>query len=160
MEKLTHWKKLTNPNYIGAYSLQPKEERIVMVEKVVREMVNGADGKKEECTVAYLKNEKPLILNKTNCKIMAAIYNTPYVEEWTGKHIILYATLVQAFGETVEALRIKKVLPSNPDSVDLIQKKINDCKSLEEMNAYFLGLPVKNEVVINFCKKKKETEKW
>lgn len=160
MENLTHWKKLTNPNYIGSYSLQPKEERIVMVEKVVREMVNGADGKKEECTVAYLKNEKPLILNKTNCKIMTAIYGTPYIEQWMGKYIILYATPVKAFGETVEALRIKRMLPSNPDSIDTITGKINACKTLEEMNAYFLSLPVKNEVVINLCKKKKEAEKW
>lgn len=26
MENLTHWKKLTNPDYLGAYALQPGED--------------------------------------------------------------------------------------------------------------------------------------
>ncbi len=91
---------------------------------------------------------------------MTAIYGTPYIEQWMGKYITLYATPVKAFGEMVEALRIKRMLPSNPDSIDTITDKINSCKTVDELNAYFLSLPVKNEIVINLCKKKKETEKW
>ena len=107
----THWKKLTNPNYIGSYALDPGEDRIVTIEKVVREMVKGADGKSEECTVAHLKGEKPLILNKTNCKIITKVYGTPYIEEWSGKKIKLYVAQVKAFGDTVDALRIRQEVP-------------------------------------------------
>ena len=63
MEKLTHWKKLINPDYLGAYSLDGMKELNVTIEKVVREMVTGTGGKKEECTVAYLKNQKPFIVS-------------------------------------------------------------------------------------------------
>jgi hypothetical protein len=111
MSTQTHWKALVNPHYIGAYSLNPGEERIVTIEKVVREMVKGPEGKEEECTVAHLKREKPFILNKTNCKIIAKVYGTPYIEDWSGKSIKIYAAKVKAFGDMVDALRIKAEIP-------------------------------------------------
>lgn len=107
----THWKKLMNPDYIGAYALEPGEERKVRIKKVVREMVTGQNGKKEECTVAHLEGEKPFILNRTNCKIISKMYDSPYIEEWSGKSIIIYAAKVNAFGEEVEALRIRQRKP-------------------------------------------------
>jgi hypothetical protein len=108
----THWKKLTNQDYIGAYSLNPKEERIVKIISVSKKLVKGADGKSEECTIAELDGEKPFILNRTNCKTITAIYKTPYVEEWAGKYIKIFATTVKAFGEQVECLRIRKEIPN------------------------------------------------
>jgi hypothetical protein len=62
----THWKKLTNPNYLGAYDFQQGEKRIVTIKEVIQEKV----------------------LNVT-----------------------LYVTMVSAFGQTVEALRIEPVKP-------------------------------------------------
>lgn len=114
-QSLTHWKKLTNPDYLGAYSLQPGEERTVEIINVVRKMVKGPDGKQEECTVANLRNEKPFILNVTNCKTLSRIYGTPYIEHWCGKQVIVYAAKVKAFGEEMEALRIKNTLPPLPE---------------------------------------------
>ena len=117
----THWKKLTNPDYLGAYSLNEGEQRTVEIIKVSREMITGPDGKKEECTVAFLKAEKPMILNKTNCKIITKVLKTPYIEEWAGKSIVLYSEKVKAFGEMVDALRVKdapatlpELLPNTP----------------------------------------------
>jgi hypothetical protein len=51
--------------------------------------------------------KKPMILNKTNCKIIAKIHDTPYIEQWAGKSILIYAAKVKAFGEMVDALRVK-----------------------------------------------------
>ena len=113
-QQLTHWKKLTNPDYIGAYSLLPGEERIVEIVSVSRKMVKGEGGKEEECTVATLKNEKPFILNNTNCKTLTRIYGTPYIEQWYGKSIIIYAAKIKAFGEEMEALRIRNTKPPLP----------------------------------------------
>lgn len=114
MEPLTHWKKLVNPNYIGAYELQPGEERTVEIISVGRQLVKGTDGKETECTVAQLKGEKPFILNKTNCKTLTKIYKTPYIENWAGKRIIIYAEPVKAFGDIVDALRIRPIEPLLP----------------------------------------------
>lgn len=114
-DKLTHWKTLTNPNYIGAYSLQPGEERTVEIISVGKEKVKGTDGKEQECIVATLKNEKPFILNKTNCKTLTKVYGTPFIENWKGKKIIVFAEKVKAFGDVVDALRIKPFVPILPE---------------------------------------------
>lgn len=112
MEHKTHWKKLTNPDYIGAYALDPGEERNVQIVKVQREQVTGPDGKKEECTVAHLSGDKPFILNSTNQKTITKVIGSPYIEDWAGKWITLYVAKVRAFGETVDALRVRDKAPS------------------------------------------------
>jgi len=110
MTELTHWKKLTNPTYIGAHDLTPGQELKITLESVSNEMVSGPDGKQEQCVVAKIKGaKKPMILNKTNMKIIAKLLESNYVEDWAGKSIIIYAAKVKAFGELVEALRVKNV---------------------------------------------------
>lgn len=105
---VTHWKKLTNPNYIGAHDLQPGQEVKITFKTISKEVIKNGEGKDEECIVARLDGaKKPMILNKTNCKIIAKVLDTPYVEEWSGKSVIIYAAKVRAFGEMVEALRVK-----------------------------------------------------
>ncbi|WP_186112045.1 hypothetical protein [Burkholderia gladioli] len=115
----THWKRLINPDYIGAYALNPDEDLTVTIDYVRREQVSGADGKKEECTVAHLKGHKPLILNATNSKSIHKLYG-PYIEDWEGKQITLYASTTKAFGETVECLRIRPTVarPARPTIAD------------------------------------------
>jgi hypothetical protein len=110
--QVTHWKKLTNQNYIGAHDLQPGQELTLTIESVSQELIKGNDGKEEMAIIARIKGaKKPMILNKTNCKIIAKIHDTPYIEQWSGKQMIIYAAKVKAFGEMVEALRVKNVKP-------------------------------------------------
>jgi len=114
----THWKKLKNPDYLGAYSLDEKElieGRTVEILTVKKEFVKGSDGKESECTVAYLKAEKPFILNSTNCKMIEKVLETPYIEQWEGKRIVVYGEKIKAFGEQVQALRVKNVSAKLPE---------------------------------------------
>lgn len=111
-EVKTHYRRLVNPHYIGAYSLDPGQELNVTIDRVVREVVAGPDGKKEECTVAYLKGQKPFILNSTNSKMISKVLKSPYIEDWAGKTITLYAAKIKAFGEELEALRVRPTLPT------------------------------------------------
>lgn len=113
-ETKTHWKKLQHPDYIGAYELMDgtdNKELIVQIKKVSREMVTGADGKKEECTVCHLNGYKPMILNATNQKTMTKLFNSPYIEDWAGKKMTLFVARIKAFGETVDALRVRPTAP-------------------------------------------------
>lgn len=122
MEK-THYKKLRNPNYIGSYELMTGENPIelnVEIVSAVKEQVQNGD-KKEEAMVLYLKNQKPMIVNSTNAKAITAALGSPYIEDWTGKFITLYVAKIRAFGENVDALRVKKeapqfVLPDLPEN--------------------------------------------
>lgn len=115
----THYKRLMNPDYIGAYSLNEGEDLTVVIAHVAREVITGTGGKKEECTVAHLKNQKPMILNSTNQKSIAKLYG-PYIEDWAGKPITLFASTTKLAGDTVECLRIrptvaKRMLPKITD---------------------------------------------
>jgi len=107
--KVTHWRKLTNQNYIGSHDLQPNQELVITIESVAVEKVKNTDGKDEDCVVARIKGaKKPMILNKTNMKIITKVLETPYIEQWSGKSVILYvAKNIKAFGETIDALRVK-----------------------------------------------------
>ena len=110
----THWKKLINPDYLGAYSLDPGKDIVLTIGTVKKEMITGADGKKEECIVCHWQeNEKPMILNSTNCKTISKLLKTPYIERWSGHRIQIGAEVVSAFGEKVEALRVRKSLPED-----------------------------------------------
>lgn len=113
---MTHWKKLTNPDYLGAYSvLDAGHDLVLTIKSVSEELVCGADGKKEQCVVArFYEPEKPMILNKTNMKAIEKLYSTPFIEEWTGKKIQVYSARVKAFGDTVDALRIRPTVPKPP----------------------------------------------
>jgi hypothetical protein len=111
-ETLTHWKKLTNPDYLGAYALEPGQELILTIKSVSNETVTGTDGKKETCSVMrFAENVKPMILNATNSKTITKLLKTPYIEEWSGRKIQIYSTPVKAFGEVMDALRIRDFLP-------------------------------------------------
>lgn len=112
MESKTHWKKLVNPDYLGAYSLLPGEEMILTIKNLKRDKVKGSGGKEQECTICFFtENVKPMILNRLNSKVISNIYQTPYIEEWEGKKIQIFVEKVQAFGEWVEALRVRPFIP-------------------------------------------------
>lgn len=105
----THWKKLPNPEYLGAYAFQRGEEKLVTIDHVQQETVTGPEGKKSECIVAHFKQPgiKPMILNHTNSKTIERLCGTPYIEEWAGKSVVLIVSKTQAFGEQVDAVRVK-----------------------------------------------------
>lgn len=112
-EVLTHWKKLTNPDYLGAYALEPGQDLIVTIKSVANEVVTGTDGKKETCSVMrFMEDVKPLVLNATNSKTITKLLKTPYIEHWSGRKIQLYVECgIKAFGDIVDAIRVRPFLP-------------------------------------------------
>ena len=136
MAEHVHWKKLTNPDYLGAYAFERGEEKVGTIRDVRQEMVPGADGKKELCTIVYFgeKDLKPLILNRTNAKMITKLYKTGFIDEWIGKQITMVVRDVRAFGETVEAVRIKNEIPARKNAAPI---KCEDCgKVIQAVGGY------------------------
>ena len=127
----THWRQLVNPDYLGAYSLPEGNDITVKIEKVVKELVTSMGGKKEECTVAYIEKNKPMILNVTNSRMIQKIYGTPYIEDWKGKEITLYAATTKLKGEDVECLRIRPKGNIKPDLKIKTEEFNNVAKALK-----------------------------
>lgn len=110
-EKLTHWKKMTSTLYLGSHDFQPNQEIKVTIEKIENvdiELFNGKKLEVKNCVLAYFKGaKKPMILNKENMKLITKVTGSPYVEQWTGKEVILHVVQVSAFGSMTDAVRVK-----------------------------------------------------
>lgn len=111
----THWKKLTNPDYLGAYSLDdPNKTIILTIKSVSHALVTGPDGKKEDRPILHFAEPgvKPMVCNKTNANAITKVAGSPYVEDWPGAQIeIGIEHNVKSFGALVDALRVKPYKP-------------------------------------------------
>lgn len=160
----THWKKLTNPNYLGAYSIENNQELILTIKNVREERVTGTDGKKDDCVVCYFyENVKPMILNATNMKMIAKLYKTPFIEEWTGKKIKIGIEKVKAFGDIVDALRVRNIVPPVLQNEETFKCEMcgNDIQPAGGMTAKQYAVYTKSncgQALCNFCAKKRAEE--
>lgn len=149
MEK-THWKNNFDYQYLGGYSIEG-EDKTLTIKKVVTEKVQGTSGRAEDCMVIYFEEEsKGMICNKTNAKTITKVHGTPYIEEWTGKKIVLGTEKVSAFGETTDALRVRAYKPKaevNPADAIL---KLNSCGTLADLKKVWSSLSAaeKNHIEI------------
>ncbi len=108
-----HWKKQFNYDYLGSYSLDGKKEVVVTIDKLAQDKVTGQQGRKEDCFVVYYKEfDKPMILNRTNAKAIEKVAESGLIEDWKGVKVTLFVEKgVKAFGEVVDALRIRDRKP-------------------------------------------------
>ena len=85
------------------------------------------------------KDYKPMILNRTNAKSIQALVGSPYVEDWAGHRITLYATTTRLGGEMVECLRIRPTVSDESAPIHC-----EECGSVltavGKMNAYQFSL--------------------
>jgi hypothetical protein len=109
-----HWKKQFNYEYLGSYSLDGKKEAVVTVSQLAQEKVTGQQGRKEDCFVVYFKEfDKGMILNRTNARAIEKVAGSGLVEDWVGVQVTLYVEKgVKAFGDVVDALRIRDKKPT------------------------------------------------
>ena len=114
-EQIHHWKQFFDYKYLGAYSLEKGEERVLTIKGIQHEEVVGNNGEKSLLPVLYFTDSpKPMILNKVNSKAITQIYKTPDPREWIGKKIQIYVDpKVRVGREYTEALRIR---PKEPDA--------------------------------------------
>lgn len=114
-----------NPNYLGSWDLEelPNQEATLTIARIVDEAV-VTNGKEERCTVCYWTDAtyKPMILNVTNKKMIAKLYHTKDTEKLVGKAVVIGVEKVKAFGDTHDALRIRKRIPKVAEAV-----KCADC---------------------------------
>jgi hypothetical protein len=150
---MTHWKKLTNPNYLGAYSIDDGKDLILTIKSVANEMVVGSDGKKEECVVAHFVEHgtKPMILNSTNMKMISKLFGTPFIEQWTSRKIQIGTERVKAFGEVTDALRVRNRLPSTTQEKFICEDCGNEIKPLGKRSSHELADYTKEKYGVPLC---------
>lgn len=116
-----HWKLNFNYKYLGSQDLTvyaPNgKDLIVKILSFNKELVEGENGKKDNCVVAELclvdgTKIKSMIINKTNFKAMATAFKSENVKDYIGKHVAIFAKPnVWNGSERVTALRLREVAP-------------------------------------------------
>jgi len=109
-----HWKKAFNKDYLGAHDLDEGQELKLVIKSVEHRTVKSPTGEADTCNVAIFadQNIKPMILNATACKQIQRFTGRKYIDEWVSVPIQVYVQEnVRAFGEVVDALRIRDVQP-------------------------------------------------
>lgn len=148
----THWKKLTNPNYLGAYSIENGQDLILTIKYVNEETVIGTDGKKDDCVVChFVENVKPMILNSTNMKMITKLYKSPYIEDWAGKKIQVGIEKVKAFGDVVEALRVRKIIPVTQEEFKKCESCGKDILPSNNMNSQQIAVYTAKKYGLALC---------
>ena len=105
--KKTHWRKLTNKEFIVGEMLDGKEVTLVIKSVAVEELQNK-QGKENKPVIRFNGTDQKLVLNVTNLKTISKVLKTPFIEEWTGQKITLIPIKGTFFGEEQEVIRIKK----------------------------------------------------
>lgn len=108
---MPHILELFDPSkYICAFELQSKD-RTVTIQTVRGEQIEGEGNRKAKKPVIHFTDwPKPLVLNKTNAKVLIALYGSDYTK-WAGKRITIYPTTAKMAGEDVDAVRVRKKVP-------------------------------------------------
>ena len=116
----THWRSMQDREFLGVWSLQrggkQVDEVTLTIERVEAATVKSAEKPKgDKCPVLYFRGvKKPMVCNSTNGKTLEGMFG-PYVEEWAGKNVTLYAGDVRnPKGGTMKGLRIRQRRPTAP----------------------------------------------
>ncbi|NRB54333.1 MAG: hypothetical protein HRU41_42190 [Saprospiraceae bacterium] len=127
----THWKKKFNYDYLGTYSLEEGQDLILTIRETKDEKVTGSNGSSDNCWVFYFEEvSKGMVMNRTNSKIIQKIHKSPYIEDWVGKKIQIYAKSgIRAFGEITDGLRVREFVPKDDGGKRRIKAKIRTALS-------------------------------
>lgn len=109
-DQRTHWRKKFDYRFLCGDELE--KEITLKIREIKDEEVESDKGKKENKPVAYFEGaKKGIVLNKTNCKTLAKLSHSPYMEDWVGMRVTIYAADISAFGQEMKAIRIKPIIP-------------------------------------------------
>lgn len=108
---MPHWKSMMDRDLLFAFDLGGKDVT-VEIDRVTGGELTGNGGRKSKKPLCYFARSsgKPLALNATNCKTIAALYGND-TDKWAGKKITLYPTTTTMGGDTVECIRVRPSVP-------------------------------------------------
>lgn len=111
--------------YIKAADLQDRNIEVIMDHIMMEEIKDPKDPDDAKVLpVLYFQGvPKGMVLNKTNSKVIAAGYGKE-TDRWRDMPIVLFSAMVDAWGETVDAIRVR--LPAAREGVTSIDRPRDD----------------------------------
>lgn len=99
--------------YFSATDLDGENLAVVISQIEMEDFEDNKTGKKSRKPVLYFQHHKKgLALNVTNARKIADVYGDE-MDDWVGREIILFPAMVDSFGETKEAIRVRAPQPKD-----------------------------------------------
>lgn len=95
---------------LGAWDLQGRDVTVTIKDVVCGKVGHGKQASKKPI-LSFERTEKRMSGNKTNAKIIAAMYGTD-TKDWIGKRITLYPTQTTYAGQSVDCIRVRPMVPT------------------------------------------------
>ena len=112
---MNDYRAMFDREYIGAWDLEGRDVTVT-ISRVTRGELTGEGGRKTKKPIVYFQGkEKGFAANKTNCKIIAAMYGTD-TAKWVGRQITLYPTTTEMSGQTHDCIRVRPRVPQQQGS--------------------------------------------
>jgi hypothetical protein len=133
---VTDLRMMFESRYIGAWDLRGRDVTVT-IERIVGGVVEGENGRKDKAPiVSFRGKKKPMVLNKTNMKTIASLYGTFDAEKLLGKRVTLYGTTCKAKGGgMVDCVRIRNVIPVDPDSAESLDEPVDEAMQRKQQDA-------------------------
>jgi hypothetical protein len=115
---MADFRSLYDSSYLYAFDLMGRDVTATIAD-VKAAKVKDSEGKEQKKPIVFFresKDKRGLVLCKTNGRTIAAMYGNE-TTEWLGKRITLFATTCEAFGKTVECIRIRPMAPKPKTAV-------------------------------------------
>lgn len=131
----THYRKAFDSPYLSSADIT--EPTVLTVQRVTLEIDRTKKTKDQFNTAWFADKElrpgeklKPMILNATNSKTMAALANSKFIDDWQNVRITVYVDGAVRFGkETVEGLRISPHAPEKATLAPTMTKAWTNAKN-------------------------------
>lgn len=104
------YQKTLDKTYLGHWDVPEGGDLVVTIDHFEKNEIPNPNGAKETKHICYFKDSKPMVVNKTNLKSIAAVFGSDKFEDWEGKQIALYAADVPQ-AESGKGLRVRPYRP-------------------------------------------------
>lgn len=110
-DKLTGaYQKTLDKQFLGHWDVPEGGDLVLTIDHFEKNEVRNNTGAAEKKHICFFRESKPMIVNKTNLKSIAAVLGSDRFEDWEGKKIALYAADVKQ-AESGKGLRVRPYKP-------------------------------------------------
>ena len=161
--KKTNVRALTNPDYMGAYSMDDGNygyiEIPAILKRIEQKEVTDPTGKKKMAIVGYTDQPKPFILNKHSQKVCGQLAKSGYKEDWVNLPIVFYVAPNKSPQGMVDALWIKQGKSIAP-IVDYSKQEavLLTCTTLDDLKAVYTSFTKSEQIATVATKNQRKNE--
>lgn len=105
------YQKTLDKTYLGHWDVPDNGDLVVTIDHFEKnDLKSSPSAATEKKHICYFKDAKPMVVNKTNLKLLAQATGSDKFEDWEGKTVALYAAPVPQ-ADSGKGLRFRPYLP-------------------------------------------------